>query len=412
MRILKINKAMDRKNPLLNSNKKIKQKYNSHSPGFRRFVKINNNMQFKIKNIFKFPRKNNYSMSNYNNSKYNYNLLNENIFKYFDPKQFFFKTNNNYFKPNKKFLPKDNNSKGIKKYSKSIKNSININSMNTLNKKNGKTIGNVKNNLERDKFKSNKNKLSLRKLEYCCLSSNSSKRKHPIIESNKNKVFNNFPSDNYNKNKNTRKLSKKTLNKKKDVQIKLSIPYINNCDVIKSNKNFITNTDIRNNKIVSFGKNKVNLSKLKLKNKTKKNKFYNILSKNLYFINNKENKAKDNIIINLNILKPNFILDRQKSSKKPINNKIGLNSNSIYFNNNYNIINSKPVRTRTESNFNFTMRNNNYNISKRSKNKNYENLVGNQTKKRVEINKNIKSIHKVYGNLISNRRKIIKENKF
>jgi len=408
-----INKAIAKKNALTNSNKKEKQKYNSHSPGFRRFAKINN-IPFKIKNNLKFPRKNNFSMTNHNNSKNNYFLLNENIYKYFDPKKFFLKNNNKNVKPNKKFLAKDNNNNAIKRYSKSIKNSINTNNINPFNKKTGKTISSAKINLEREKSKNVKNKLNLRNFE-CCLSSNCSKRKHPIIESNKNKFNGNFPSDNYNKNKNTRNLSKKSLNKQKGSNIQYSNPYINNCDAIKSNKNFITNTEFRNNNIVSLGKNKINLSKLKLKNKSKKNKFYNLLSKNVNYINNKENQDKDNIIINLNILKPNFILDRQKSSKKPINNKIGLNQNSIHLNYNNNIINSKAERTKTESNFNFTIRNNNYNIANRNKNKNFKNLVANQIKKSVEINKNIKSIqdmHKVHGSLSNNKRKNIRESKF
>ena len=406
-----INKAIAKKNALSNSNKKEKQKYNSHSPGFGRFAKINN-INFKIKNNLNFPRKNNFSMTNHNNSKDNYFFLNENIFKYFDPQKFFLKNNNKNIKPNKKFLAKDNNNT-TKRYSKSIKNNININNMNAFNKKKGKTISSAKINLEGEKSKNAKNKLNLRNFE-CCLSSNCSKRKHPIIESNKNKFNGNFPSDNYNKSKNARNLSKKSLNKQKGGNIQLSNPYINNCDIIKTN-NFITNTEFRNNKIVSLGKNKINLSKLKLKNKNKKNKFYNLLSKNLNYINNKENQDKDNIIINLNILKPNFILDRQKSSKKPISNKIGLNSNSIHLNNNYNAINSKAERTRTESNFNFTMRNNNYNIGNRNKNKNFKNLVANQIKKSVENNKNIKSIqdmNKVHGSLSNNKRKIFKEKKF
>ena len=411
-----INKANDKKNVLSNSNKKEKQKYNSHSPGFRRFAKINN-IHFKIKNNLKFPRKNNFSMTNHNNSKNNYFLLNENIFKNFDPQKFFLKNNNKNIKPNKKFLAKDNNNNAIKRYSKSIKNSININSMNTVNKKKGKTISSAKTNLKGEKSKNSKNNLNLKKFE-CCLSSNCSKRKHPIIESNKKKFIGNFPSDNYNKNKKARNLSKKSLNKQKGENIQLSNPYINNYDVIKSNKNFITNTEFRNNKIVSLAKNKINLNKLKIKNKNKKNKFYNLLSKNLNYINNKENQDKDNIIINLNILKPNIILDRQKSSKKPINNKIGLNSNSIHLNNKYNIINSKVGRTRTESNlsnFNFTMRNNNYDFGNRNKNKNHKNLVASQIKKSVESKKKIKSKqnrHKVHGSLSTNKKKITKKSKF
>ena len=409
-----INKAKNKKNVLSNSTKKEKQKYNSHSPGFRRYAKINNN-HFRITNHLKFPRKNNFSVNNHNNSKNNYFLLNENIFKNFDPQKFFLKNNNKNIKPNKKFLTKDNNNNAIKRYSKSIKNSININSMNTVNKKKGKTISSAKTNLDGKKSK-NRNKLNLRKFE-CCLSSKCSKKKNPIIESNKKKFNGNFPSDNYNKNKKARNLSKKSLNKQKGENIQLSNPY-NNYDVNKSNKNFITNTEFRNNKIVSLAKNKINLNKLKIKNKNKKNKCYNLLSKNLNYINNKENQDKDNIIINLNILKPNIFLDRQKSSKKPINNKIGLNSNSIHLNNNYNIINSKVGRTRTESslsNFNFTMRNNNYDFGNKNKNKNYKNLVASQIKKSVEINKKIKSIqdmHKMHGSLSINKKKFNKKSKF
>ena len=86
----------------------------------------------------KFPRQNDYPLTNHNNVKNSYFLLNDNILKYFDPKKFFIKNNNKNIKPNKKFTTNDNiNNNNIenKKYSKSIKNSVNNNNLNIFNKK-------------------------------------------------------------------------------------------------------------------------------------------------------------------------------------------------------------------------------------------------------------------------------------
>ena len=399
---------------------KAQEKYNSHSPGFRKFAKINNDIHFKIKKNLKFPRQNNYPLTNHNNAKNSYFLLNDNILKYFDPKKFFVNNKNKNFKPNKKFVANDNNNNNNvsnKKYSKSIKNSVNNNNLNIFNKKNGKTINSVKTNLEKELTKNTMSKLlNLRSFEYC-LSSNGSKRKHPIAN-NKFNNNNNFPSDNYIKNKNTRNaMSKRSINKQKGGNIQLSSQYIDNCTPFINNKNFITNTEINNNKIISIGKNKINLNpnkKLKLKSKNKRNHFHNLLTNNLNFIKNKDIQDKDNnIIINLNILKPNIILDRQKSSKKPINNKNGLNGNSISINYNNKLNNMKAERPRTESNLSSTVKNNFY-IANKSKNKNYNNFDAFHIRKSGEIKilKSIQDMQRVHGSLGNDRRKIIKESKY
>lgn len=405
---------------------KAKEKYNSHSPGFRKFAKINNDIHFKIKKNLKFPRQNNYPLTNHNNMKNSYFLLNDNILRYFDPKKFFIKNNNKNIKPNKKFLANDNknnnNNIGNKKYSKSIKNSVNNNNLNIFNKKNGKTISSVKTNLEKELTKNTMNKLlNLRSFENG-LSSNGSKRKHQITESNKNNKNNNnisnFPSENYIKNKNARNIiSKRSGSKQNGGNIQLSSQYFDSCTPFINNKNFITNTEINNNKIISMGKNKINLNpnkKLKLKSKNKRSHFHNLLTNNLNYIKNKDIQDKDNnIIINLNILKPNIILDRQKSSKKPINNKNGFNGNSISINYNNNLNNMKAERPRTESNLSSKVRNNFY-VANRSKNKNYKNFDAFQIRKSGEIKifKSIQDMQRVHGSIGNDRRRIIKESKY
>ena len=405
---------------------KAKEKYNSHSPGFRKFAKINNDIHFKIKKNLKFPRQNNYPLTNHNNMKNSYFLLNDNILRYFDPKKFFIKNNNKNIKPNKKFSANDNknnnNNIGNKKYSKSIKNSVNNNNLNIFNKKNGKTISSVKTNLEKELTKNTMNKLlNLRSFENG-LSSNGSKRKHPITESNKNNKNNNnisnFPSENYIKNKNARNIiSKRSGSKQNGGNIQLSSQYFDSCTPFINNKNFITNTEINNNKIISMGKNKINLNpnkKLKLKSKNKRSHFHNLLTNNLNYIKNKDIQDKDNnIIINLNILKPNIILDRQKSSKKPINNKNGFNGNSISINYNNNLNNMKAERPRTESNLSSTVRNNFY-VANRSKNKNYKNFDAFQIRKSGEIKifKSIQDMQRIHGSIGNDRRRIIKESKY
>ena len=406
---------------------KAKEKYNSHSPGFSKFAKINNDIHIKIKKNLKFPRQNNYPLTNHNNVKNNYFLLNDNILKYFDPKKFFIKNNNKNIKPNKKFTANDNSNKnnnnmGNKKYSKSIKNSVNNNNLNIFNKKNGKTISSVKTNLEKELTKNTMNKLlSLGGFENY-LSSNGSKRKYPIAESNKNNKCNNnysnFPSDNYIKNKNARNIMpKRSISKQNAGNIQLSGQYIDSYTPFINNKNFIANTEINNNKIISMRKNKINLNpnkKLKLKSKNKRSNFHNLLTNNLNYIKNKDIQDKDNnIIINLNILKPNIILDRQKSSKQPINNKNGFNGNSISINYNNNLNNMKAERPRTESNLSSTVRNNFY-MANRSKNKNYKNFDVFQIRKSGEIKifKSIQDMQRVHGSLGNDRRRIIKESKY
>lgn len=56
-----------------------------------------------------FSKQNYIPLSTHNNAKNSYNLLSDNILKYFDTKIFFnYKEYHKNFKPNKKFMPKKN----------------------------------------------------------------------------------------------------------------------------------------------------------------------------------------------------------------------------------------------------------------------------------------------------------------
>ena len=118
-------------------------------------------------------------------------------------------------------------------------------------------------------------------------------------------------------------MPKRSISKQNGGNIQLSGQYIDSYTPFINNKNFITNTEINNDKIISKGKNKINLNpnkKLKIKSKSLRSNFHKLLTNNLNYIKNKDIQDKDNnIIINLNILKPNIILDRQKSSMKTYN---------------------------------------------------------------------------------------------
>ena len=397
-------KVSVKKNILSNSITKTKNKYCSHSPGINKFAQINNDIHFKIEKNLNFPRQTNYPLSSHNNMKNSYYLLNDNILKYFNPKNFFQKNyNNKNLKPNKKFVTKDNNNNinnnnnnnPNKKKSKSINNYgiINNNFNNIFNNKNYvKTISSVKTNNEKESKNSVNKLLNLRSFEYC-LSSNTSKKKNPIIE---NKIINNnIQSNIFNKNKS----SKKQMSKKSFNSLKPGSTYIQNGNndnykpVLIKPKHTRTNTEIIKNKNLINVKNKNNLSTNKNSNinsKMKKNEFHNLISHKLNYINNKEN-PDNNIIINFNILKPNIILDQEKSSKKAKTNKLAINSNSLH----NNLITSKVERPATESNLFSTVKNNFYNGINKSKNKNYKNIDTNQIKKSKEINQIIKSIQEM-----------------
>ena len=404
-------KVQVKKNILSNSITKAKDKYCSHSPGIRKFAQINNDIHLKIEKNLNFPRQSNYPLTSHNNMKNSYYLLNDNILKYFNPKNFFY--NNKNSKPNKKFVPKDNNINSInsipnKKNSKSINNGI-TNNINIFNNKNYvKTINSVKTNTEKESKKSVNKLLNLRSFEYC-LTSNVSKKKNPIIET---KIIgnNNIHNNNFNKNKNPKnQVSKKSFN---SLKVNTYIPngnLDNSKPVLIKNKHMRTNTEI-NNKIINNGKHKINLStnKNKLNTKVKKNDFHNLVSHKLNYINNKDN-LDNNIIINFNILKSNIFFEQQKPQKKARANKLILNANSLH----NNLITPKVDRPVTESNFCSSVRNNFFNGINKSKNKNYKNIDTNQIKKSKEINQIIKSIQEMQkvqvGTNNNNKKKISSE---
>ena len=407
---------------------KPKNKFSSHSPGIRKFGTINKNGHLNIEKNLNFPRQGKGPLTSHNNMKNSYYLLNDNILKYFNPKNFFQKNyKNKNFKPNKKFGTKDiNNINNInnnnyqsnitdfntvqKKYSKSsnkygINNNINF----FNNKNNVKTIANVKVNAGKDYSKKSVNKtLNMRSFDYY-ISLNGSKKSHPIIDTKvSNNYNNNIPISTLNKDKIKNHSSKKSLSNIKNGNSYMPNGYNDGVKpILINNRHTRTNTEI-NNIIMNRGKNRINLSKNKnliLNNKNKRNNIHNLLSHKLNYINNKDKDNPDNnIIINFNILKANIILDQQKSSKKKPN-KIVLNANSMCSSNNGTT--TKMERQITENNCS-TMRNNFYNVMSKGKNKNYRNIDTNQIKKSKEINQIIKSIQemqKVRASLSNNRKK-------
>ncbi len=410
-------KVTVKKNILSDSISKTKNKYCSQSPGIKKFGKINNDIHLKIEKNLHFPRQTNLPLTTHNNnniSKYKntYYILNNNILKYFNSNNFFNNKNQN-FKPNKKFSDKDktNNKNNInlinKKNQKKLDNYYIYNDINYV-----KTISNG-NNIEKELSKNALNKaLNLRSFDYC-LSSNTSKKKHPMIEEkpiNNNSNNNNIYFNNFNKNKKQKiQISKKSLGNLKTENTYLPNTRIDNTKPVLINSHHMkTNTELLNNKIKnSTKKNKINLStrkQVKLStNKMKKNECHTLLSHNqLKYMNNLDKDNDNNIIINLNILKPNIFFDQQKSSKKAKMNKT----------NNNNVVSSRMERPMTESNYCSTMRNNNFfNSVNKNKSKNYKNIDTNQIKKSKEINKIIKSIHKIKGNYNNNNNNATTNNK-
>ena len=405
-------KVTVKKNVLSNSLAKAKNKYCSHSPGIRNIDKINNNIHLNIEKNLNFPRQNNIPLTTHNNNNTNknsYYLLNDKILKYFNSNQFFQnQTNNNTtnnkkknFKPSKKFNDKNNGTNYLfnKKNSKNIiKYGINNNKdWNTYTNENYvKTISNAKVKNEKELSKKSANKaLHLRSFEYC-LSSNTSKKKHPIIDTkiinaNNNNNFHNFNANNFNKNQNQKnQLTKKSFGNLKGENIYLANNKNNNPKpVLVYSNHSRTNTEIDNNNLNPKSKNRINLStnknyKLNKNSKMKRNEFHKLFSHKLNYMNNKDND--NNIIINFNILKPNIFFDQHKSSKKGKINKFNSNNNNL-------IPSTKIERLATENNFSSTMRNNTYGGINR--NKNYKNIDMNQIKKSKEINQIIKSIQEV-----------------
>ena len=401
-------KVTVKKNILSNSINKAKNKYSSHSPGIRNLDKINNNIHLNIEKNLNFPRQSNAPLTTHNN-KNSYYLLNDNLMKNFNVRHFFQNNNKNKnIKPNKKFVDKDNNNKNNllnKKNNKNIINyGINKKEWNLFNNENNvKTINSGKINNEKEISKKSVNKaLNLRSFDYC-LSSNTSKKKHPIIDSkivNLNNNYN-FHDNIFNKNQNQKNhISKKSFGNLNGENIYLhNNKKDNSKPVLINSNNSRINTEISNNKISNNIKNRINLStnkNYKLNSKNKRNDFHKLFSHKLNYMNNKNKDNDNNIIINFNILKPNIFFDQQKSSKKAKISKF-----------NSNLIPSRVERRSTENNFSSTMRNNTYgNISK---NKNYKNIDTNQINKSKEFNQIIKSMQKsqkYQGNINNNKKRM------
>ena len=379
-----------------------RKKYSSYSPGIRKVNKHGKNVINNIEKNINFPRQSNYPLSTHNNIKNSYNILSHNILKYFDTKLFFnnninSKFKNKNFKPNKKFEQKKNN--------KNIINNVNsINNENYFRTNNNKKI---KNNEDNKLFKNSvNNALNIKSFEYC-LSSNTSKKKHLVVDKkpNNDNINNNYLPTNFITNRN----SKNNISKKSFGNLKGN-NYINNIFSENSKPILINTSHIRKNtETIKNKKNKNSISKNsnRLSNNSKsKNRKNNLLSHKINNLYNKDN-LDNNIIINFNILKPNIILDHQRtSSRKTKNNKFGLTTHTNNF------MSTKVDRPITESNFCTTVRNNFFNKSNKYKNcrsSNYKNIDLKQIKKSKEINKIIKSIQEVkkfQGNVSNNRKRI------
>ena len=386
------------------SNSISRKRYCSYSPGIRKVSKNGINI---IEKNMNFPRQNNYPLNTHNINKNSYNLLSENFLK--DIKFFFNNNFNNEFrnknyKPHKKFNKKKND--------KNINNVISINNENYF-----RTNNNIKSKNNELMKNTVNNNLNIKSFDYC-ISSNTSKKKHLIVEkklssditNNKN---NNILTNNFNINKNTKNnITKKSFSNLKgnnyinNIFSDNSKPILINTSHIRKKTETIRNKPNKNSNSKNNNKLRTN-SNIKSKSKNKKN---NLLANKLNY--NKDN-IDNNIIINFNILKPNIILDQQRaSSRKTKANKFGLTSN--IGGHGYNLISSKVERPITESNFCSTVRNNFFNKSNKNKyyNNNYKNIDLKQIKKSKEINQIIKSIQegkKMKGNInnihISNNRK-------
>ena len=384
------------------SNSINRKKYSSYSPGIRKVNKNGKNIINNIEKNMNFPRQSNYPLSTHNNIKNSYNLLSNNILKYFDTKLFFnnninSKFRNKNFKPNKKFAQK-NKDKNL------------INNVNSINNENYFRTNNNKKakiNEEKKLFKNSvNNALNIKSFEYC-LSSNTSKKKHLVVDKklNNENINNNYLPNNFNTNRN----SKNNISKKSFGNLKGN-NYINNIFSDNSKPILINTSHIRKNtETIKNKKNKNSINKYssRIKNNSKsKNRKTNLLPYKMNNLYNKDN-LDNNIIINFNILKPNIILDHQRtSSRKTKNNKFGLTTHANNF------MSTKVDRPITESNFCSTVRNNFFNKSNKYKNcksSNYKNIDLKQIKKSKEINQIIKSIQEVkkfQGNINNNRKRM------
>ena len=368
----------------------------SYSPGINKITKNIKNNNDKNMN---FQKQNYIPLSTHNNAKNSYNLLSDNILKYFDTKIFFnYKEYHKNFKPNKKFIPKKND-----------KNKTN-NNINVYNNDNYFRInGNMKhgNNEEKKLFKNSMNKaLNIKSFEYC-LSTNGSKKKHPLIDKKGENFFktNNLYGNNFNINKNSKnRISKKSFSKLKGSNYLNNIYSDNSKPILISTSKIRKSTEtLKNKKYMNLNnKSNIKISKnSKSKNKSIKNNTHNLLPHKL---NSIKDNIDNNIIINFNILKPNIILDQQRTtSRKTKMNKM-INSNQMH--------NTKVERPITESNFCSTVRNNLFNRSNKNKGNCYKNIDTKQIKKSKEINQIIKSIHEMnktkgnFNNTQNNRKRL------
>ena len=379
-----------------------KKKYYSYSPGIKKINKKGINLiNTNDKNI-QFPRQNNYFPLTTHENSNNYNMISNDIMKYFNSNHFLKSELHNINNKNKNIKLNNN----FPKY-KDIKS---VNNLNTFNNENYFRINNNIKNKNNDENKLIKNSinnaLNIKSFELY-LKTNNSKRNNPLFEAKfpnninikKGITENNNIYNNINIIKNTtanNNLNEKSLGNlkgstyletffnesSKPILINSNIsnknPEINN----RNTKNLSTNKKIENNKIRILSNNN---SKSKNKNKNKNHSLSHKVN-HIYIKDNIDNK----IIINFNILKPNIILENKKLSSRKL--KTNTNTNNKGMNNN--IILNKIERPITESNICTTVRNNLMNKSEKNRMNNFKNYDIKHIKKTTrDINKIIKSIN-------------------
>ena len=379
-----------------------KKKYYSYSPGIKKINKKGINLiNTNDKNI-QFPRQNNYFPLTTHENSNNYNMISNDIMKYFNSNHFLKSELHNINNKNKNIKLNNN----FPQY-KDIKS---VNNLNTFNNENYFRINNNIKNKNNDENKLIKNSinnaLNIKSFELY-LKTNNSKRNNPLpepkfpnnINIKKGITENNNIYNNINIIKNTtanNNLNKKSLGNlkgsayletffnesSKPILINSNIsnknPEINN----RNTRNLSTNKKIENNKIRILSNNN---SKSKNKNKNKNHSLSHKVN-HIYIKDNIDNK----IIINFNILKPNIILENKKLSSRKL--KTNTNTNNKGMNNN--IILNKIERPITESNICTTVRNNLMNKSEKNRMNNFKNYDIKHIKKTTrDINKIIKSIN-------------------
>ena len=379
-----------------------KKKYYSYSPGIKKINKKGINLiNTNDKNI-QFPRQNNYFPLTTHENSNNYNMISNDIMKYFNSNHFLKSELHNINNKNKNIKLNNN----FPQY-KDIKS---VNNLNTFNNENYFRINNNIKNKNNDENKLIKNSinnaLNIKSFELY-LKTNNSKRNNPLpepkfpnnINIKKGITENNNIYNNINIIKDTtanNNLIKKSLGNlkgsayletffnesSKPILINSNIsnknPEINN----RNTKNLSTNKKIENNKIRILSNNN---SKSKNKNKNKNHSLSHKVN-HIYIKDNIDNK----IIINFNILKPNIILENKKLSSRKL--KTNINTNNKGMNNN--IILNKIERPITESNICTTVRNNLMNKSEKNRMNNFKNYDIKHIKKTTrDINKIIKSIN-------------------